>query len=777
MKKIFTIILSCILLAPNPTSADEGMWLPMFIKNLNIEDMQSKGLRLTAEEIYSVNSASLKDAIVSFNGYCTGEIISPKGLLLTNHHCGYDAIQNHSLGDNDYLGDGFWAKNIKEELPNEGMFVDFLIRMEDVSREVLDSIDYETEESLRGDLIAKRIAKIKTREIGETNYWAEIKPFFGGNEYYLFIYERYSDVRLVGAPPESIGKYGGDTDNWMWPRHTGDFAFFRVYTAPDGSPAEYNEENIPLVPKHHLPISLDGVSNNDFAMVFGYPGGTDRYLSSFGVKSAIDTYNPEVVKVREAKLNILNKHMKSDRAINIMYASKKARISNYWKYYIGQTRGLKRLNVYKKKKDLESRFQFFVNSNEDNKRKYGNVLGDIEAANFELGKTTLSRIYLNEAAWSGPSFIKLARRSSSFLKALDGGDKVKVATELEKFQQQVKTTFEEYKKDIDKEIFVKMMSMYFTGVPKNQLPPAIDSLQKKYRGDFQKWGNSLYEKSIFVDKSKMNNFLNSINTNFGDVAASIIRKDPAFKLQEAILNNYFQSIRPQNVDPQKSLDVANRLYIDGLRKMSPDKKFYPDANFTMRLTYGSIGDYAPGDAVHYNFITKLGGVIEKMDNDNPEFVVPNKLVELYQQKDYCKYGNGDETLSVCFISNNDITGGNSGSPVINGDGHLIGCAFDGNWEAMSGDIAFEDQLQRTISVDVRYILFIVDKFAGANNIIDELTLISTNKKKKKLPTLKKKLPTYSEAWNSNKMGVKNKYKNMRDFVVDAKLWWKTAANN
>tara|TARA_Y100000994_G_scaffold243211_1_gene241278 strand:+ start:35232 stop:37550 length:2319 start_codon:yes stop_codon:yes gene_type:complete len=772
MRKVFAIILVLLLSIPINSSADEGMWLPMFIKRLNIQDMQSKGLNLTAEEIYSVNTASLKDAIISFNGYCTGEIISPKGLLLTNHHCGYDAIQNHSLGEKDYLGDGFWAKSLEEELPNEGMFVDFLVRMEDVTKEVLDSIDYDTEEDSRNDLISKRIKDIKNREIGDSNYWAEIKPFFGGNEYYLFIYERYNDVRLVGAPPESIGKYGGDTDNWMWPRHTGDFAFFRIYTAPDGSPAEYSEENIPLVPKHHLPISLDGVDNNDFAMVMGYPGGTDRYLSSFGVQSAIETYNPTVVKVRAAKLDILNNYMRNDREVSIMYASKKARISNYWKYYIGQTRGLKRLNVYEKKKDLEKSFESFANSSESNKKIYGNVLANIEAANIQLGKTTLSRIYLNEAAWSGPSFVRLARRSESLLRALDGGDKSKIVTALNKFKEQVNSNFEEYKKEIDKDIFIKMMDMYFSGVPKNQLPNAIDSLQKRFRGDFEKWGNALYDKSIFVDKEKMNDFLNSINTNFGDVAASIIRQDPAYKLQKSILSNYFQVIRPQDTAPQKSLNVANRLYIDGLRKMYPNKKFYPNANFTMRLTYGSIGDYNPGDAVHYDFITTLSGVMEKMDNDNPEFIVPEKLTNLYDKKDYGKYGNNDGTINVCFISNNDITGGNSGSPVINGDGHLIGCAFDGNWEAMSGDIAFEDQLQRTISVDVRYILFITDKFAGANNIIDELTLISTGKKTKK----SRKLPTYSEAWSSNSMGIKKRYVNKAAFVADAKLWWAKQAN-
>jgi hypothetical protein len=764
MRKFIPIILSTLFILPIDTSADEGMWLPMFIKRLNIDDMQSKGLQLTAEEIYSFNSASLKDAVVSFNGYCTGEIISPKGLLLTNHHCGYDAIQNHSLGANDFLGDGFWAKSLEEELPNEGMFVDFLIRMEDVSKEVLDSIDYGTEESLRNELINSRIDSIKTREIGDSNYWAEVKSFFGGNEYYLFIYERYNDVRLVGAPPESIGKFGGDTDNWMWPRHTGDFALFRVYAAPDGSPAEYSKENVPLKPKHYLPISLEGINNDDFTMIMGYPGGTDRYLPSFGVKEAINTYNPNVVKVREAKLDILNRHMRADRNINIMYASKKARISNYWKYYIGQTKGLKRLDVYAKKLNIESGFQEFANSSTMNKEIYGDVLSTMESSYNDLSKTTLSRIYLNEAAWSGPSFVRLARRSEAFLRALNSGCEKTIHSALEKFRGQVKDNFKEYEKEIDKELFVKMMEMYYLGVPENQLPTIIDSLQRRHRGDFQRWGNHLYNKSIFVDEEKMTDFLDSFNKNFADLAISIIKQDPAFKLQEGILNNYFQNIRPQNASAQKSLNIANRLFIDGLRKMNPDHNFYPDANFTMRLTYGSVGDYAPGDAVDYGFITTLDGVMEKMDNDNPEFVVPEKLVELYKNRDYGVYAGDDDKLNVCFISNNDITGGNSGSPVINSRGHLIGCAFDGNWEAMSGDIAFEHELQRTISVDARYIVFIIDKFAGASNIVDELTLVVND--------ANGQLPTYREVWLSNKNGVKDRYKTKREFIKDAKSWWR-----
>lgn len=714
MKSILSTILCLSFLMP--VSADEGMWLPMLLKRLNIEDMQKKGLKLTAEEIYSINQASLKDAIVSFNGYCTGEVISKNGLILTNHHCGFDAIQNHSTVENDYLGNGFWAKNHQEELTNEGLFVDFLIRMEDVSSLILDSISYKTDEKTRNMLISERIKLIKEEALKDSNYWAEVKPFFGGNEYYLFIYERYNDVRLVGAPPESIGKFGGDTDNWMWPRHTGDFALFRVYTNADGSPSDYHVDNIPLKPKHHLPISLDGVEEGGFAMIMGYPGGTDRYMSSFGVKSAIETYNPTVVDIRAEKLNILNSYMSKDRAINIMYASKKARISNYWKYYIGQTKGLKRLNVYEKKQEIESRFNDFANMNSVNQSIYGSVLSDIKESYDKLSETTLSRVYLNEAAWSGPSFVQLCRRSESLLSALEAGDSEAIEKALSVFGERVAESFKEYSKEIDEELFVKMMEMYNSGVPANQKPDIITKMVSKYKGDFTRWGKDLYKKSIFVDLDRIMEFLKNPK-------ASSIKKDPAYIIQKSILDNYFQAIQPQNMIASKSLEVSHRLFIDGLRKMSPNKTFYPDANFTMRLTYGSVGSYSPGNAMQYDFVTTLDGVMEKLDNQDAEFIVPDKLVELYSSKDYGPYANEQNQMTVCFISNNDITGGNSGSPVINEKGHLIGCAFDGNWEAMSGDIAFDENLKRTISVDARYILFIIDKFAGASNIIDELTLV------------------------------------------------------
>ena len=724
MKKIVLtplLVSLVIILSLNPLKADEGMWLPMLINGATMDDMKKKGLKLSSEDIYSVNNASLKDAIVSFGGYCTGEIISKTGLLLTNHHCGYGAIQKISSVENDYLGNGFWAQNYDEEIPSEGLFVDFLIEMKDVTAEVLDSIDYKTSIDDRTKKINKKISEIKKRELDGTNFWAEIKPFYGGSEFYLFKYERYNDVRLVGTPPESIGKYGGDTDNWMWPRHTGDFALFRVYTDSEGKPANYSKDNIPLVPKHHLPISLDGVKDNDFTMVLGYPGSTDRYLSSYGVKLAINLYNPTVVKVRKAKLDILNEYMKSDRNINIMYSSKKARISNYWKYYIGQTRGLKKLNVYDKKVGIESEFNVFANSSEQNKAIYGDVLSDMEKSYSEIEKLTLSRIYLNEAAWSGPSFIRLARRSEKFTEALESGNDSIYQEAKTSFMNEVVETFKDYKKEVDMDIFVKMMEMYYENVPKDQMPEIVTKMAKKYKNNFKKWGEIVYSKSIFVDESKMMAFLKN-------PSAKQVKKDPAFLIQKSILDNYFNKILPSIRAPRQSLEVSNRLFVDGLRKMYPQKAFYPDANFTMRLTYGTIGDYSPGNAIMYDYTTTFDGVIEKMDNDNPEFIVSEKLVKLYKDQNFGPYANEDGELNICFISNNDITGGNSGSPVINSRGELIGCAFDGNWEAMSGDIAFEDQLQRTISVDVRYILFIIDYYAEAKHIIDELTLVKTSDK-------------------------------------------------
>ena len=719
MKKIFLSIILFALCCPIAKS-DEGMWLPMFINRLQNVDLEKMGLKLSAEELYSVNNSSLKDAIVSFNGYCTGEVISESGLLLTNHHCGFDAIQNHSTVENDLLENGFWAQNTQEELNNPGFFVDFLVKMEDVTSLIIDeSVTAEKDFAKRNELIQSNINNVKTSQELSGTEWVEIKSFFGGNEYYLFIYERFNDVRMVGAPPSSIGKYGGDTDNWMWPRHTGDFALFRVYMAPDGSGADYSEDNIPLRPKHHLPISLNGIEPGDFTMVFGYPGSTQRYLSSFGVKQALEKYNPTFVKIRTEVLEVLNKYMSADTEIKIKYASKKARVSNYWKYFIGQSKGLKALSVYDKKLQQESSFLDFVNSSPQNQEEYGAVLSEMEEAYKMLDEIVVPQVAIFEGGWRAADAIRFSRKAEKLLKALESGDTEAITSASNSLKEDAKNFFKEYDKEVDEGLFEAGMKMYYSLVPKEYLPEIVLNSFDKHKCA-SKWAKQVYKKSIFVDQEKLFDFLEN-------PSAKKIKKDPAFQIQSGILEFWFNTLSPISSQAESKLMNAERLLIKALREMYPNGDFYSDANFTMRMTYGSVNSYIAADAVTYDYYTTIDGVMEKMDNADPEFMVPEKLVSLFETKDYGDYTDKNGDLPVCFISNNDITGGNSGSPVINGRGELIGCAFDGNWEAMSGDIAFEKDIQRTISVDIRYIMFIIDKYANAGHLIDEMTIAPSRK--------------------------------------------------
>jgi hypothetical protein len=718
------VLLAFVLLSIglNPIAmADEGMWLPIFIERLNYVDMQEKGLQLTPEEIYSINQSSLKDAIIIFGRGCTGEVVSANGLVFTNHHCGYRQIQSHSSIEHDYLTDGFWAMSLDEELPNTGLNATFLVSMEDVTKQVKAVLNDEMIESERNSKIREISKTISDRAKEGTHYEAVVRSFYAGDEFYLFVYERFLDVRLVGAPPSSIGKYGADTDNWMWPRHTGDFAVFRIYTGPDGKPAEYSKENIPLKPKHHLPISLDGVSNGDFAMILGYPGSTDRYRSSWGVELAIEESNPTVVSIRDKKLNVMRKYMDAADEVRIQYASKWAGTSNYWKYYIGQTRGLKRLRVVEKKQTEEAAFTQWVNADRQRKDVYGDVLSMREEAINKQREFNLARIYLNEAINRGSEILTFARRFSRLNELLQAKkpDTEAIESQIANLRAAASNYFKDYHKPLDRELLGEMLSMFHDNVPVNQQPQRLLEINKKYKGDFQAFANHLFGKSIFTTLEDVNNFLDKPRSKS-------LSKDPALELVDA-----FVTMREMITNLQSETDdiaaKSERLYIGGLREMMADEKaLYPDANFTMRLTYGQVLDYEPADAVHYNYITTLKGVMEKEDPTNWEFVVPEKLNALYHAKDYGPYDQDGEMV-VGFISNNDITGGNSGSPVINAKGELIGIAFDGNWEAMSGDIAFEPAIQRTISVDIRYVLFIIDKFAGAQNIIDELTIIKTDR--------------------------------------------------
>jgi hypothetical protein len=726
MKKMI-VITGVILMLSNPWArADEGMWLPLLIERLNYRDMQAMGLQLTPEEIYSVNNSSLKDAIILFGRGCTGEVVSGQGLILTNHHCGYGAIQAHSSIDHDYLTDGFWAGNFSEELPNEGLTARFLIRIEDMSQRILSELNDQMTEPERDEKIRSLSRQIESEATKGTHYDAAVRSFYFGNEFYLFVFETFKDIRLVGAPPSSIGKFGADTDNWMWPRHTGDFSIFRVYTAPDGKPATYSADNIPLKPKYHLPISTDGVEQGDFAMILGYPGGTDRYLTSFGVDVAIRQNNPVIVHIREEKLAIMRQGMDTSDAIRIKYASKYARISNYWKYYIGQTKGLKRLGVADEKRALENEFSLWVQNTPGMQLKYGTLIPDLKEAYRELMPYDLFRIYYNETIARGSESIGLAQGYFELYKELsnEDPDQEKIGKLVVSLRVQNERYFKDYEADIDQKLLGAMLEMYWNDIPVTFHPQVLTGISLKYDCDFNAFAEMAFEKSIFVSKEKLDAFLNNPKSK-------AIAKDPLFNLAQSFQEYFTMTIAKVNATNEK-LFKTRRLYMAGLREMQKDKVFYPDANATMRLTYGQVLDYYPADAVHFDFRTSLDGVMEKEDPSNWEFVVPEKLKELYEAKDYGIYGENGK-MYTCFISNLDITGGNSGSPVLNGNGELIGLAFDGNWEAMSGDIAFEPGLQRTISVDIRYVLFIIDKYAGARNLIDEMTIL---KPERTLPPVK-----------------------------------------
>ncbi len=719
MKKISVIVLAFMMAIPFGIKADEGMWLPMFIGRLNYADMQKEGLKLTADEIYSVNHSSLKDAIVMLSGgSCTAEIISKEGLTLTNHHCAFGAIQGNSTPEHDYLTDGFWAMSKDQELEAEGMTASFLERMEDVSDIINSQLNDDMSDQDRHKIISQLADSIENAATEGTGFNADVKSFYEGNEFYLFVYTTYTDVRLVGAPPSSVGKYGGDTDNWMWPRHTGDFSILRIYTGQDGKPAKYADTNIPLVPKHSLPISLEGVKENDYAMIMGYPGSTDRYLTSWGVKQAVDLDQPARVKIRGKKLDIYKKHMNLSTATRIKYASKYARVSNYWKYFIGQTAQLKKNHVFEKKQAIENNFTKWVNSTDANKAKYGEALGLIEKGYKAQHPYVLASTYFGEAV-VGSEILLYSYRANGLHKALSVGepDPKKVDALIQGLKGRTTGHFKDYDVATDMEVTAAMLEMYYNDLAKDQQPQYFLDLVDKNKGDFTKLTATLFEKSIFASQEKMNEFFVSSKQ------LKILEKDPARKLMGALLAKYRSILGGEYATSYADLDKGNRLFVDGVRKMNPDTKYAPNANSTMRLTYGQVLPYAPYDAVSYTYATTLKGVMEKMDNSNPEFVVPQKLVDLYTDKNYGQYANADGTMPVCFLTNNDITGGNSGSPTINAKGHLIGAAFDGNWEAMSGDIYFEPNIQRTIVVDIRYVLFIIDKYAGATNLINEMDLV------------------------------------------------------
>jgi len=666
-----------------------------------------------------VNNASLKDAIVIFGRGCTGEMISGEGLLLTNHHCGYGNIQSLSSTENDYLTDGFWAMTRKDELSAPGLTASFLVRMEDVTAQILDEVKDITDEEERRKEVSRLMDQIAKDATEDTHYQGSVREFYAGNEYYLFIYEVFPDVRLVGAPPSSIGKFGADTDNWMWPRHTGDFAIFRVYMGPDGKPAPYAEENVPYKPKHFLPISIAGVEEGDFTMILGYPGGTDRYLTSWGIDLNIKSTYPTRVDIRKKKMDIIMEDMQADPAVRIQYASKYARISNYWKNFMGMREALLRLKVGDSKRELEARLQAWILADPARKAVYGEMLREMEEVYQAMEGYNVKRNAYIEAYRSGSELHSLAGQLTGFVNYLSSDRVTDEVTQsfLGRIEKHLDGIFKDLNVSTDQKLLAGMLQVYYEMVPEHQQPQMLKDIAKKYKGHFDRYAERVFRKTFFTSKEGIMAELNKLNPKR-------IEKDPLYQLAIAFSESY-DALSKEIAANDLKLNKNRRLFIAALREMDSDKSFYPDANFTMRLTYGTVKGYSPADAVDYHYLTTMSGIFEKEDPDNWEFVVSDKLKELYNSKDFGPYRLADGRMPVNFLTDHDITGGNSGSPVINGKGELVGLAFDGNWEALSGDIHFEPNVQRTINVDMRYVLFVIEKYGNAGHLLNEMKIVST----------------------------------------------------
>lgn len=696
--------------------ADEGMWIPMLIGK-NYDEMANMGLKLSKEDLYSINKSSIKDAVIQFGGGCTGEIISPNGLLITNHHCGYGAIAALSTVEKNYLDNGFWAYNYNQELPAEGITALFLERIEDVT----DQIPKETKK-LKGEKLAKKIEEVKKKIEDKASenkkYTTSVKEYFNGNQYLLLVYKKYTDVRLVGTPPKSLGKYGGDTDNWMWPRHTADFSMFRVYANKDNEPADYSADNVPLKSKRYLPISIKGVSEGDFAMIFGYPGRTNRYEISQGVSLAINEVNPSIVKIREKRLAIMQQHMDADKSVYLKLTSMYASISNYWKYFIGQTEQLKRLKVVEQKAAAEKEFTTWATKNAP---EYKTIVNEYSNIYKKFQPYAKHAIYYSEA-FKAPVLTKIAASVEPLQKELAKEKPNKDS--VNKFAKAVKASYTSnikfYDAGTDKELFAAMTKMFYNDIPQAQQPDIYQNvIFKNYGGNTDKayvdYTQYVYNNTWLLDSNKINDLTNNPSLDK-------INNDPAVTYAVSFIDNYKNKIEDKVKVYSKRKQELSKLYVKGLMEQNKNKLLYPDANSTMRITYGKVLGYDPQDAVHYDYFTTLDGFVAKYKPNDDEFDAPQEILDLYKNKDYGMYVDKDGTLHTCFITTNDITGGNSGSPVMNGNGEWIGIAFDGNWEAMSGDIAFDKKYKRTICTDSRFILFVIEKMGKAHNLLEEMDI-------------------------------------------------------
>jgi Peptidase S46 len=719
MKKILLslTLLVCLL----RTYADEGMWLPLLLGQQAYNDMVKKGLKLSKDQLYHMNKASIKDAIIIFGGFCTGEIVSNQGLIFTNHHCGYDVVASSSSVERNYLKDGFWAKSKTEEIPAQGLYAEFLMRIEDVTKEMEDSVK-ELSGAERSTAVNSAVASINKRYSDPSNnIVARVSALFKGNQYLVFIYQRYNDIRLVGAPPESIGKFGGDTDNWEWPRHTGDFSVFRVYMSKEAKPANYATDNIPLKPKHFLPVSLKGIKDGDYAMIYGYPGSTNRYETSYGVRQKIDIGNPSLVKLREMRLKYMFEEMKNDPAVKLKLAGDYASIANYWKFFDGETKQLIRYNIYDQKKASEAAFLKWAQG----KPEFENLFSEWSKTYDAWRPYSKQQVYINEGIMGSPLLAFAASLQQVENAIVKKGSSADIKKATESANEYRKEFLKNENKASDQNILGTALWMFYKDIDKSQHPIGFFENLKGSFGDpkeeetFKKYAAHVFLTTMILNDTKWNAFV-------ANPDGMVLQNDPAYATASAFLKNWqgkyllnFQQFNIKNND-------LGRIYLKGIRQMDTikAKKMYPDATFTMRVSYGSVKSYQPRDAVKYDYVTTMKGVLEKYKPGDYEFDLPAKLIELGRKRDFGQYIDKQRNdLVIGFITTNDITGGNSGSPVIDANGNLIGLAFDGNYEALSHKIAFDKDLNRTICVDVRYVLWCIDKLGGANNIIQELKLV------------------------------------------------------
>ncbi len=693
--------------------AHEGMWVPTLLKAIE-GDMRTEGLRISAEDIYSINHGSLKDAVVLFGGGCTGEVVSTQGLIFTNHHCGYSAIQQLSSLEHNYLRDGFAAASLADELPSPGLTATFIVRMEDVTDRMMKAFTPGMSEEDR-DKAAESAAEIISREAEEgTGYKAVVRPFNYGNSWFLIVSETFNDVRLVAAPPSSIGKFGGDTDNWMWPRHTGDFSVFRIYASPDNKPAEFAEGNKPFVPRSSMPISLDGVREGDFAMIFGFPGSTQRYLPSYGVDQVMQQVDPLRIEMRTASLKVIDAAMLGSEQAKLQYASKQSRISNGWKKWIGEVRGLQELDALQRKEEQQRAFA----KRAAGKPEYDQVLGRLEQLYAEYLPYDMARNLFVEFVYMGPEFMRFAQGFQKLIEQHAGlKEQGKLDAELDKLRMAAQGYFKNYIPEVDRKVFQAQLPIYHKHA--GSWPKALAAIDHRFGGDEERFAADLFRKSLFTDSTRLYKALDRFSAGM----AKRMAKDPAFLLVKGLTEDYLQHVRPRQAELADSLQAAMRTYSRGLMELFPEKTWWPDANSTLRLSYGRVEGAAPRDGMRYEPFTTLDGVMAKADPANPDFEVPAKLKELQQAKDFGPYGQGGQ-MPVCFLSSLHTTGGNSGSPVLNGNGELIGINFDRTWESTMSDILFDPAKCRNISVDVRYVLFILDKYLGAKRLVEEMKLVS-----------------------------------------------------